>query len=183
MSGSGPRSRSLRTKNAKAQVAKVQAERSEQPEPHSELLEELARAYFDLIMRRMISFQGFAAELDLSPIQARTLFRMDPKGALAMSEMAQLAGCGPSNLTGIIDKLEARGLVERRLAEGDRRIKMLKLTRKGVMLRAQLEARLSAPVPWMMALSKAEQQQLCALLKKGLAYEQIQAVPTGRDSG
>ena len=40
------------------------------------------------------------------------------------------AQCDNSNVTGIADRLEAAGLVERRPAEHDRRVKTLVLTRR-----------------------------------------------------
>ncbi len=39
--------------------------------------------------------------------------------------------CDNSNITGIVDRLAERGLVERRAAEGDRRVKLVALTEAG----------------------------------------------------
>ena len=49
---------------------------------------------------------------------------------VAMSELAGILGCDNSNVTGIVDRLEYRGLVERRPAEHDRRVKLLALTER-----------------------------------------------------
>jgi DNA-binding MarR family transcriptional regulator len=121
-------------------------------------------------MRRATWFQTVAAELEISPIQAKALFEME--GELMMSEVAEMAHCEPSNLTGIIDKLEARGLVERRGATADRRIKMLSLTREGAALRRRLIARLNEPTEWMLELSSEDQQRLRDILKKALAFDE-----------
>ena len=48
-----------------------------------------------------------------------------------MSGLAELLFCDASNVTGIADRLEARGLIERRSAGGDRRVKVLALTSAG----------------------------------------------------
>ena len=40
-----------------------------------------------------------------------------------MSALAHALHCDNSNVTGIVDRLEAAGLVERRAAEHDRRVK------------------------------------------------------------
>ena len=45
-----------------------------------------------------------------------------------MGELAQHMHCDNSNMTGIVDRLAERGLVERRPAEGDRRVKLVALT-------------------------------------------------------
>ncbi len=50
----------------------------------------------------------------------------------------------PVQLTGLVDRLHARGLLERRAGEADRRVKHLTLTAAGQRLRAELEARLFA---------------------------------------
>src|SRR5206468_3925286 len=103
-----------------------------------------------------------------------------------MSEVARRAGYEPSNLTGVVDKLEARGLVRRRSATDDRRVKRVSLTREGAALRKQLIMRLYAPEPWMLALSADDQRRLRDILRKGLAYqqaaggEQTTAQPCGR---
>src|SRR5207249_9335627 len=100
------------------------------------------------------------------------LFHIDPKHPVPMSEVARRAGYEPSNLTGVIDKLEARGLVKRRAATDDRRVKRVFLTREGAAIRKRLIVRLYAPEPWMLALSAEDQRQLRDILRKGLAYNQ-----------
>src|SRR5450432_3386031 len=81
------------------------------------------------------------AEFDLTPMQGHAVRVLDPQRPLAMSTLAAELVCDASNVTGIIDKLESRGLIARQGAEGDRRIKMLVATEKGRLLRDQLWAR------------------------------------------
>src|ERR1700730_17923308 len=85
-----------------------------------------------------------------------------------MSEIAATVGCGASNLTGIIDKLEARGLVKRRPGQGDRRVKEVTLTRAGQAFRNRLLARIREPAPWMRALSAEDQRTLIEIFTKAL---------------
>src|SRR3954464_638796 len=66
-------------------------------------------------------FMALAAEYELSPPQLGALKALDPEHPVAMSELAGILGCDNSNVTGIVDRLEYRGLVERRPAEHDRR--------------------------------------------------------------
>jgi MarR family transcriptional regulator, organic hydroperoxide resistance regulator len=112
---------------------------------------------------------GTVAELDLSPPQAHALKLLRPDHPIAMRALADGLHCDPSNITGIVDRLEARGLVERRAAPGDRRIKTLVLTGDGVRLRARLLERLSEPPPAIAALSADEQRQLRDLLRRIVA--------------
>src|SRR3954469_8042856 len=70
-------------------------------------------------------FMALAAEHELSPPQLGALKALDPEHPVAMSELAGILGCDNSNVTGIVDRLEYRGLVERRPAEHDRRGKVL----------------------------------------------------------
>ena len=48
-----------------------------------------------------------------------------------MRKLAQKLKCEPSNVTGIVDRLEARGLVERRPDPADRRVKVAAATDEG----------------------------------------------------
>lgn len=139
-----------------------------QPRPAPRVAQELSQVFFDLLMRHKLSFNEAVLELGLSPIQARTLLCVDPDEPCTMSQVAQELGCGPSNITGVIDKLEARALVERKVREGDRRIKAVAMTRKGVALRRRLTERLAQPAPWMLALSVDDQQTLTEILRRAL---------------
>jgi DNA-binding MarR family transcriptional regulator len=114
-------------------------------------------------------FIAIVTELGLSPPQAHALKVLRPGNPIAMRELADGLHCDPSNITGIVDRLEARGLVERRTAAGDRRIKTLLLTGDGVRLRARLLDRLSEPPPAIAALSADEQRQLRDLLRRIVA--------------
>lgn len=134
----------------------------------SRVEQELSHVFFDLLMRHKILFAEAVAELGLSAMQARVMLCIDQEAPCTMSAVAQELGCGPSNITGLIDKLEARGLVERRAHPDDRRIKSLAMTRKGLALRRRLTDRLAQPVPWMRALSPDDQRELVAILRRAL---------------
>lgn len=99
---------------------------------------------FELMHSHMRNFPALAAEFELSPVQAHVLRQLG-EGPLAMSTLANYLSCDASNVTGLVDRLEARGLVERRSSENDRRVKMLVLTEGGKALRERLTARLSEP--------------------------------------
>ena len=71
--------------------------------------------------------------------------------------------CEPSNATFVVDKLEKRGLVERRPHPQDRRAKQLVLTPDGTALRARLLELLTKDSP-LGGLGKDELDALQGLL-------------------
>ena len=76
--------------------------------------------------------------------------------------------CEASNVTGIVDRLEARGLIERRPSAEDRRVKMLALTEEGQELRRKIGERMNEPPPPIASLSEEDQRALRDLLARAL---------------
>lgn len=126
-----------------------------------------------LLMSRLFqanrgTFFAACTEVGLSPPQVMALRSLRPDDPMPMSELAGLMHCDNSNVTGIVDRLEARGLVSRRPATHDRRVKQLVLTDAGRAVRDRLHGLLSeAPAP-LLRLSAAEQRQLLALLRRAV---------------
>mgnify|MGYP002404221193 CR=1 FL=1 len=105
-----------------------------------------------------------AAELELHPAQAGALLQLD--SPLPMHELATLLVCDNSNVTGLVDRLEARGLVARESSSDDRRVKHVVLTPAGRRLREQLIGRVAQPPAGLGRLSSTEQRQLRDLLRR-----------------
>ena len=106
------------------------------------------------------------AELELSPAQCHLLNAIEPDRPIPMGQLAGALACDASNITGLVDRLESRGLVERRASTGDRRVKVLRLTPLGVRLRAALIERMTSPPPTLGRLSQADQQALAKMLRR-----------------
>jgi MarR family transcriptional regulator, organic hydroperoxide resistance regulator len=106
------------------------------------------------------------AELHLTLPQAMLLHQLGD--ALPMNAAAGKLHCDPSNVTGIVDRLEARGLIERQHLTTDRRVKHLALTAQGRRLRRRVEAILS-DAPGLSELAASEQAALQNLLERSLA--------------
>ncbi len=85
-----------------------------------------------------------------------------------MSALAERLVCDASNVTGIVDRLEARGLIERREASRDRRLKMLALTEHGRRTRAELGKRMSQPPDAIANLPVGEKRALRDVLRRAL---------------
>jgi DNA-binding MarR family transcriptional regulator len=110
---------------------------------------------------------GMAQEFDLAPQQMIAL-RMLGAGPRKMSELAQALFCDNSNVTGIVDRLEERGLVRREAAEGDRRVKLLVLTKEGERMRIEITKRMAEPPPPIASLSEKDQRALRDILKRAV---------------
>jgi MarR family transcriptional regulator, organic hydroperoxide resistance regulator len=113
-------------------------------------------------------FAAAVAELDLAPVQAKALHELNVDPPISMRELAERLKSDPSNVTGLIDRLEARGLVERRPDPTDRRIKGLALTSAGARLRERLFARLYSAPPAVVELPERDQRALRDLLQRVL---------------
>ena len=133
-----------------------------------------ANESWELMQKLMMTFSRprfveLCAEYDITPPQLFTLKHLEQDRMLSMSEAAKLLSCDASNVTGIVDRLEARGLVERRSAPGDRRVKMLALTDKGASLREELSRRMADPPPALAKLTASDQKALRDILRRALA--------------
>jgi DNA-binding MarR family transcriptional regulator len=105
-------------------------------------------------------------ELGLAPMQAAALTSLDEP--LPMSALATALMCDNSNVTGIVDRLEALGLVERRAAEHDRRVKTVALTERGREVRGVVQQRMSQPPPPIAGLSEEDAVALRGILQRAL---------------
>jgi len=109
-------------------------------------------------------FAAIARELDLRPAAFGTLRMLDrPR---TMSEVAAALQCDNSNVTGIVDSLEQKGLARRRPAEQDRRVKLIELTKEGRRVHARLQRAFTKPPPWVAALSEQDQRALRDILRR-----------------
>src|SRR5438067_12793232 len=128
--------------------------------PAANAAREAQRYFFEIGMQHRQRAGASLAALDLTFPQAHMLRLLDPERPLPMSSLAERLFCDASNVTGIADRLEGRGLVERRSAEGDRRVKALTLTPDGVELRDRVFEIMNEPPVAIAALSVADQRTL-----------------------
>ena len=83
-----------------------------------------------------------------------------------MGKMAEFLHCDPSNVTGIVDALEDRGLARRKPSEADRRVKVVELTAAGRKLRARSVEQMLKPPAWIEGLSATDQRRLRDILRR-----------------
>ena len=113
-------------------------------------------------------FLAIASEFELSPPQVRALGVLEPGRPVPMSDLAEALHCDNSNVTGIVDRLEDRGLVERRSATHDRRVKMLVVTERGAEVRERLAERLDEAPPPLARLTPEDQRTLRDIMRRAL---------------
>jgi len=130
---------------------------------------EAQQLFFQIGMVQRTRVAAAFAELGLTFPQAHLLRLIDPERPMAMSALAELLVCDASNVTGVADRLEARGLVERRSGV-DRRVKTLALTPAGVELRARVYELMSRPPDAILALSAADQRTLRDILRRAAEH-------------
>ena len=123
----------------------------------------------DLVMAERARLPQIAAEFRLSPPQVHALRLLEPDRPLPMGRLACALGCDASNVTGIVDRLEQRGLIERRPSERDRRVKVLVVTAEGAEVRRALMIRLGEPPQAIAALSPADRRRLAGILRRALS--------------
>jgi len=105
-------------------------------------------------------FMGVMQEFDLTPGDFRALASLDAGTPRPMGSLAQNWQCDASNATWMVDRLEHRGLVERRTVPTDRRVKAVALTPRGADIRARVLRRLNQPPREFLALDHTTLRQL-----------------------
>jgi DNA-binding MarR family transcriptional regulator len=108
---------------------------------------------------------ALCAEFDLTPAQGHALRSLDPARPVPMSMLAEALVCDASNVTGIVDKLESRGLIARQGADHDRRVKQLAVTERGRRIRDKLVAAIMNPPAAVAALPSDVRTRLTELLR------------------
>ncbi|MDV9178522.1 MarR family transcriptional regulator [Streptomyces sp. W16] len=121
----------------------------------------------DVVARFYEDYEAAAGDHSLTGAQARliSLLSLEP---LPMRKLAQKLKCEPSNVTGIVDRLETRGLVERRPDPADRRVKLAAATDEGRRVARSLRESLRFAREPLAGLSDEERLALRGLLRRML---------------
>jgi DNA-binding MarR family transcriptional regulator len=104
--------------------------------------------------------------LGLTPGHLKALSILDPDQPKSMRSMADALACDASQVTWLVDRLEERGLVERRTSATDRRVKTLALTPSGIDTRRQIAEALYTPPEDLLTLDLASLEALRDELRK-----------------
>jgi DNA-binding MarR family transcriptional regulator len=134
--------------------------------PKSDLAAEawrpLARFFFETAQHRSEIFRAHG----LTPNDAKALWALDADEGKTMSMLADRWLCDASNATWMVDRLEERGLAERRPQPGDRRVKLVVLTPRGAEEKRRLTDLLFEPPPALLELDRTDLEALRDALAK-----------------
>lgn len=129
----------------------------------------LAGLVVELMDRTRQSVREIGEEEGLSVPQIDVLRRLR-RGPSPMRRLAVQMNCEASNLTGLVDRLEARGLVERQPNPDDRRVKCVALTEAGERLGNQVWQDVAGRCE-LNRLSESRKQVVAAALRDALRGE------------
>lgn len=132
----------------------------------SHLPEDFYLSLTEFLLHAKQQVVGISAEFGLSSMQALTLLLTggEPR---PMNSLCKLYDCDASNITGIVDGLEQKGLVSRQPHPGDRRIKVVQLEPAGEKLRRTIARKLAVQSDSLFnGLSAREIEQLARLIQK-----------------
>jgi DNA-binding MarR family transcriptional regulator len=104
--------------------------------------------------------------LGLTPGHMKLLMQLEEGDGRSMGSLAQSFRCDASTMTWLVDRLEERGLVERRMFPTDRRVKAVGLTPLGVTTKAELVEKLYEPPEELRAMDGAALEGLRSALIK-----------------
>ena len=116
----------------------------------------LARFFFETAQHRSEILRSHGLTLN----DAKALWALDPEQGKTMRTLADRWLCDASNATWIVDRLEERGLAERRADPSDRRVKLVVLTAAGVETRQRLMELMSEPPPELLTLDRTDLEAL-----------------------
>ena len=126
------------------------------------------------VWRRILDFfigthaqrDGVLQRFGFTPGDSKALMFLDADEGRTMRSLAEAWTCDASNATWMIDRLEQRGLVERRPVAGDRRVKKVVLTPLGVETKAALLEALYQPPAELLELPLADLKALRDAVQK-----------------
>ncbi|WP_267211290.1 MarR family winged helix-turn-helix transcriptional regulator [Chelatococcus asaccharovorans] len=107
------------------------------------------------------------SEIDLTPAHAGIFRILSTSPGLTQKELAEALGTLPNRIVGMVDELEAKGLIERRVQEQDRRRHALHITEQGqAKMKALGETARRHQATLLAALSEEERAALTATLQR-----------------
>ncbi|WP_354640184.1 MarR family winged helix-turn-helix transcriptional regulator [Kitasatospora camelliae] len=139
----------------------------EKQQPTDEITREVVDLMASLVALFHREYEEAAAARSLTGAQAKVLALLR-RGPMPMRHIAQTLSCEPSNITGIVDRLEGRGFVTREADPQDRRVKLVAATASGESASAELRESLNFAREPLAALDADERAQLRDLLRRML---------------
>src|SRR4051812_36941044 len=118
----------------------IEATTSTAAPAESELIDSVVGELHGIIGSLRCAGTGRMVKAGISMTHLHILWVLDHHGELPMSRLAELLDVSVSNATGLIDRMEERGLVERVRVADDRRVVIVRASAEGVRIRDEIEA-------------------------------------------
>ncbi|NYI86756.1 DNA-binding MarR family transcriptional regulator [Amycolatopsis endophytica] len=126
------------------------------------MTQDLASAVATLHREAAVLYAGIAREFELTSQQTQILCALSQRPSLG--ELATILGCDKTNVTGMVDRLEKRGLLAREPDEKDRRVSRVVLTEAGEELRERIRTRFAECVAERFGALSVEERAFCRRL-------------------
>ena len=98
---------------------------------NEDVIKDIVGSIRRLVRAEYLDAQKMSKQYGLTGPQSLVLRLLIKKGALSSADLSRQMYVTPSNITGIIDRLGKKGLVERIRKQGDRRVALITLTQSG----------------------------------------------------
>jgi DNA-binding MarR family transcriptional regulator len=116
-------------------------------------------------------FMQEAGESGVTPVQFAVLQALAAQAGIDQRTLAGVVSFDTSTIGGVIDRLEARGLLTRSHSDGDRRVRLLHLTPEGEAMLAQLTPSMQRTQKRILEpLQAAERKEFMRMLQAVIAH-------------
>jgi DNA-binding MarR family transcriptional regulator len=117
--------------------------------------------------RHTMIFQDGMGEVQLTPTQYAALVKIRDLGQISQNQLGRLTAMDPATIQGVVQRLAARGLLDRTPDPHDKRLMQLRLTAKGrALVQGAIARGLAITGATLAPLSEAERPVFLSLLRK-----------------
>jgi DNA-binding MarR family transcriptional regulator len=120
--------------------ARTRASRASASGADEQMIDAIVADLHQMIGSLRCAGTGRMVKAGISMTHLHILWVLEHHGDLTMSRLADLLDVSLSNATGLIDRMEERGLVERVRVPTDRRIVLVRASAEGARIRDEIEA-------------------------------------------
>lgn len=131
-------------------------------------LEDLPGHYIRRLQQIAVGiFMDETADVNVTPVQFALLFAASQQAGLDQRTLAGRIGLDTSTIGAVVDRLESRELIERKVSPDDKRVRLLSVTPAGKkLLQAVMPAMLRAQDRMLAPLPKADRSKFMAMVKR-----------------
>jgi DNA-binding MarR family transcriptional regulator len=130
---------------------------------NEDVIKDIVKSIRRLVRAEHLDSQKMSKQFGLTGPQSLVLRLLIKEGALSSADLSRKMYVTPSNITGIIDRLEKKGFVERTRKPGDRRVALITLTKSGQKLGKTLPDPIEKKIITQLADLEPERLQILAV--------------------